>query len=48
LPSTTFNQAGKFKLASSMRDGWPVRAEHFGEEILRNQQCIPVSPVAHH
>jgi len=48
LPSTMFNQARKFKFANDMRDGWPMRAEHFGKEVLRDQECIPVNPVVHH
>jgi hypothetical protein len=37
LPSTRFNRADKFKLASSMRDGWPMGAKHFGKKVLRDQ-----------
>jgi hypothetical protein len=47
LSSTTFDQARNFKIASSMCDGRPMRAEHFGQEVLGDQQRIPIRPVAH-
>jgi len=34
LPSAAHNQAGIFQLPGSIRDGWPLDTQHFGEQIL--------------
>jgi hypothetical protein len=35
LPSAARNQTGTFELPGSIRDGWPLDAQHFGEQALR-------------
>lgn len=35
LPSAARNQAGTFQVPSSIRDGWPLDAQHLGEQVLR-------------
>src|ERR1700688_2724250 len=48
FPSAALNQTCAFQLPSSNGDGWPLGAQHFGEEILRNQQRVIVTAVTHH
>jgi hypothetical protein len=48
LPSAALNQTGAFQIPGSNGDGWPLDAQHFGEEILRNLQCVLVIAVTHH
>src|ERR1700675_4155509 len=48
LPSAARNQTGTFQLPGSIRDGWPLDTQHFGEEILSNWQCVLVTAVTHH
>src|SRR6202049_4299245 len=48
LPSAALNQTRAFHLPSNIRDGWPLDTQHFGEESLRNRQCVLVTAVTHH
>jgi hypothetical protein len=48
LPPAALNQTGTFKLASSIRDGWPLDPQHFGEQILSDGKHVTVTSVAHH
>ena len=48
LPSATFNQTGAFKLAGSIRDGWPLDTQHFGEQALSDRERVTVAAVTHH
>ena len=34
LLSAAFNQTGTFQLPGSLRDGWPMDTQHFGEQVL--------------
>jgi len=45
LPSAALNQTCAFQLLSSNRDRWPLDAQHFGEEFLRNQQYVVIAAV---
>src|ERR1019366_6835966 len=47
-PAAARNQTGTFQLPGSIRDGWPLDTQHFGEEILSNWQCVLVTAVTHH
>jgi len=38
LPSAARNQTGTFQLTGSIRDGWPLDAQHFAEQVLSNLQ----------
>ena len=48
LPSAARNQTGTFELPGSIRDGWPLDTQHFGEQALSDLQCVIVSAVTHH
>ena len=48
LPSAARNQAGTFQLPGSIRDGWPLDPQHFGEQALSDRQCLIVTAVTHH
>ena len=48
LPSAAFNQAGAFQLPGGIRDGRPLDAQHFREQVKSNRQCVIVSSVTHH
>ena len=48
LPSAARNQTDTFKLPGSIRDGWPLNTQHFGQKVLGNQQCVLVTAVTHH
>jgi hypothetical protein len=48
LPSAARNQTGTFQLPGSIRDGWPLDTQHFGEQILSDRQCVIVTAVTHH
>ena len=48
LLSAAHNQTGTFQLSRSIRDGWPLDTQHFGEQILSDRQCIIVTAVTHH
>ena len=47
LPSAAFNQTGTFKLPGSIRDGWPLDAQHFGQQVL-SWEHVTVIAVTHH
>jgi hypothetical protein len=34
LPSAACNQTDTFQLPGSIRDGWPLDTQHFGEQVL--------------
>ena len=34
LPPAARNQTATFELAGSIRDGWPLDAQHFGEQAV--------------
>jgi len=36
LLSAAHNQTGTFQLSGSIRDGWPLDTQHFGEQVLSN------------
>ena len=38
LPSAAFDQTGTFKLPGGIRDGWPLDAQHFGEQVLSDRK----------
>src|SRR5579872_1227948 len=40
VPSAAHNQACVFQLSSSIRDAWPLDAQHFGEQVLCDLQCV--------
>jgi hypothetical protein len=42
------NQTCTFQLSGSIRDGWPLNTQHFGKQVLRDRQHVPVSAVTHH
>ena len=46
FPSTARNQPGALQLPGSIRDGWPLDTQHFGEQILSDLQGIVVTAVA--
>ena len=46
--SAAHNQARIFQLSSGIRDAWPVDAQHFGEQVLSDLQCVVVTAVTHH
>ena len=48
LPSAAHDQTGTFELPGSIRDRWPLDAQHFGEQALRDPQCVIVTAVTHH
>jgi hypothetical protein len=48
LPATALNQTCLFQLSDSIRDGWPLNTQHFGEKALGDRQCVLVTAVAHH
>ena len=48
LSSAARNQTGAFQLMGSVRDGWPLDPQHFGEEVLSDLQCVIVAAVTHH
>src|ERR1019366_2610260 len=48
LPSAARNQTGTFQLLGGIRDAWPLDAQHFGEQALRDLQCVIVVAVTHH
>src|ERR1700737_617122 len=47
LPSAAHDQTGTFQLSGSIRDGWPLDTQHFGEQVLSNLQCVIVTAVTH-
>jgi hypothetical protein len=48
LLAAALDQPCIFQLTSSVRDRRPLYAEHFGEQILRDQQCVIVVALSHH
>src|ERR1700689_3453632 len=48
LPPAARNQTGAFQLTESIRDGWPLDPQHFGEQVLSNLQRVVVTAVTHH
>ena len=48
LPSAARNQTGTFQLAGSIRDGWSLNTQHFGEKALGDRQFVPITAVTHH
>ena len=48
LPSAARNQTGTFHLPSSFGDGWPLDTQHFGEQVMSDQQCVIVTAITHH
>jgi hypothetical protein len=38
LLSAACNQTGAFKLPGGIRNGWPMDAQHFGEQVLSDLQ----------
>jgi hypothetical protein len=48
LPAATLNQSRAFQLPGCVRDGGPLRTQHFCENILRNQESVIVATVTQH
>ena len=48
LLSAARNQTGIFQLLGSICDGGPLYAQHFGEQILSDEQCVIITTVTHH
>jgi len=48
LLSAPRNQTSTFQLPGSIRDGWPLDTQHFGEQVLSDLQCVIVTAVTHH
>jgi hypothetical protein len=48
LPPAARNQTGTFQLPGSIRDGWPLDTQHFGEQALSDLQSVVVTAVTHH
>ena len=48
LLSAARNQTGTFQLPGSIRDGWPLDTQHFGEQALSDLQYVIVTAVTHH
>jgi hypothetical protein len=44
LPSAARNQTGMFQLPGSIRDGWFLDAQHFGEQVLSDLCSVSSSP----
>jgi hypothetical protein len=42
------NQTGTFQLSGSIRDGWPLDTQHFGEQALSDKEHVTVTAVTHH
>jgi len=38
LPSAARNQTGTFQLTGSIRDGWPLDTQHFGDAVTHHEQ----------
>src|ERR1700737_4463262 len=47
LPSAARNQTGTFQLPGSIRDTRRLDAQHFGEKVLSDLQCVIVRAVTH-
>ena len=45
LPTATLNQIGAFQLLGGIRDGRPLDTQHFGEQALRDLQCVIVTAI---
>ena len=39
LPTAALNQTSTFQLPGSIRDGWPLDAQHCGEQVLVSVAC---------
>ena len=48
LPPAAFDQTGPLELPGGIRDGWPLHAEHFGEQALSDRERVTVAAVTHH
>ena len=48
LPSAAFDQTGTFQLPGTIRNGRPLNAQHFGEQVLRDRESVIVTAVTHH
>src|SRR6202171_3652454 len=48
LPEAALNPTCAFQPTGSIRDGWPLNTQHFGEKVLGDRQCVPVTSVTHH
>src|SRR5436190_23467437 len=48
ISPTALNQARMFQFPGSICDRWPLDAQHFGEQILRDRQCVIIAAVTHH
>src|SRR6202158_5778535 len=42
------NQTGTFQFPCDIGDGWPLDAQHFGEQSLGDLQRVIVTAVTHH
>jgi hypothetical protein len=48
LPTAARDQVGTFQLPGSIRNGWPLDTQHFGEQALSDLQHVIVIAVTHH
>ena len=43
VPSAARNQTGTFQLPGSIRDGWPLDTQHFGEQVQRRARSVGIT-----
>ena len=48
LPEAALNQTCAFQPTGSIRDGWPLNTQHFGEKALGDRELVPITAVTHH
>src|SRR4051794_37716089 len=48
LPPAAFDQPCAFQLPGSIRDGWSLDTQHFGEQVLRDGERIFIASITHH
>src|ERR1700680_5064548 len=48
LLAAALNQPRMFQLRGSIRDRWSLDPEHFGEQVLIDQERVMIAAVAHH
>src|ERR1700730_8651447 len=48
LQSAALNQPRTFQLPGGIRYRWPLDTEHFGKQVLADQERVIIAAVAHH
>ena len=48
LTTAARDQTGTFQFPCNISDGWPLDAQHFGEQVLGDLQCFILTAVTHH